>query len=426
MKVLVLGGGGREHALGLALHRSPGVSALHALPGNPGLAAIATCHEGGVTDGARVREVAREIGADLVVIGPEAPLAAGVADLLRDDGVAVFGPSRAAAAIEASKGFARAFMDRHGIPGARFAVFDSAETALAYVASVPLPTVVKADGLAAGKGVVVAHERAEAEAAVRAMMADDLFGEAGHRVVIEEFLDGEEVSVFALTDGEHVVTLAPSQDHKAALDGDRGPNTGGMGAYAPWTGTSDAFEREVLDRVIRPAVRGLAAEGTPFVGCLYAGLMITADGPRVVEFNARLGDPETQVVLPLLDEDLGRLLHDAATGSLDERPLRRRAGTAVSVVLASGGYPGAYEKGLPIHGVDEADAQTDTWVIHAGTTRDDDGTLRTAGGRVLAVTALGPDVAGARARAYAGVERVRFDGVHARTDIAARALGRDG
>jgi len=425
VKVLVLGGGGREHALGLALHRSPSVTALHALPGNPGLDAIASLHPGDVTDGARVREVVREQAIDLVVIGPEAPLAAGVADLLRDDGVAVFGPSRKAAAIEASKGFARAFMDRHGIPGAGFAVFDDADAALAHVSTVPLPTVVKADGLAAGKGVVVAHERAEAEAAVRSMMADDRFGEAGRRVVIEEFLVGEEVSVFALTDGEHVVTLAPSQDHKAALDGDRGPNTGGMGAYAPWVHTSDAFEREVVDRVVRPAVRGLAAEGTPFVGCLYAGLMITADGPRVVEFNARLGDPETQVVLPLLEDDLGRLLHDAATGSLEERPLRRRPGAAVTIVLASGGYPGSYEKGVPIHGIDEAGGD-DVWVVHAGTVRDPDGTLRTAGGRVLSVTAVGSDVAAARARAYAAVERVRFEGAHARTDIAARALRGDG
>jgi phosphoribosylamine--glycine ligase len=426
VKVLILGAGGREHALGLALGRSPSVTAVHALPGNPGLSPLATLHAGDPSDAVRVREVVAANAIDLVVIGPEAPLVAGVADRLREAGVAVFGPSRGAAAIEASKGFARAFMDRHRIPSARFAVFDRLDAALAHVASVPLPTVVKADGLASGKGVVVARDRETAAGAVRAMMADDAFGEAGHRVVIEEFLVGEEVSVFALTDGERLVTLAPSQDHKAVYDGDQGPNTGGMGAYAPWTKTSAAFEAEVVERVLRPAIRGLAVEGIPFVGCLYAGLMVTAEGLRMVEFNARLGDPETQVVLPLLDEDLGILLHQAATGNLVERPLARRPGAAVTVVLASGGYPGRYTRGLPIEGVDAVAAREGIEVIHAGTARGDDGILRTAGGRVLAVTALGPDVATARERAYAGVEGIRFAGAHARTDIAARALGRHG
>ncbi len=417
--VLIVGSGAREHALGWACARDG--ARVVSMPGNPGLAAIGDCRTGAPTDADRVSEVAGDVGADMVLIGPEAPLAAGVADRVRADGFAVFGPSRAAARMESSKRFAREFMVRHGIPGARFASFDALGPALAHLDEVGLPCVIKADGLAAGKGVVVCHDRRTAETALTSMLDGGVFGDAGRRVLIEECLVGEEVSVFGITDGHRIVSWTPSQDHKPVFDGDRGPNTGGMGAYAPWHRTDATFESEVRRRILEPTIAGMAAEGFPMQGCLYAGLMVTDDGPRVVEFNCRFGDPETEVVLPLHADGALGLLMSAARGELDPTARVARDGAAVSVVLASGGYPGSYETGVPISG-HEAVAADDVLVFHAGTARGSDGVLSTAGGRVLAVTALGPTIEAARDRAYDAADRIAFAGKHARRDIAAKAL----
>jgi len=358
---------------------------------------------------------------DLVVVGPEAPLAAGLSDRLVSAGIPAFGPCQAAARIESSKIFAREFMDRHAIPSAGFVAFDDPMTAVKHLEGADFPLVVKADGLAAGKGAVVCKDRESATRAIRDMLEAHVFGEAGNRILIEEFLRGEEVSVFALCDGERVLPMLPSQDHKAVYDGDEGPNTGGMGAYVPWRHGAPEFVREVVETVLRPTVRGLAEEAAPYRGCLYAGLMATGDGPRVVEFNCRFGDPETQPLLPLLDEDLGELLLACAEGRLDDRPLAWRQDASLAVVLASGGYPGSYETGLPITGVGDAEAQDGVTVFHAGTRIVDD-QLVTAGGRVLAVTATAPTLDAAREVAYAAAARIQFDGSHMRRDIGKKGL----
>ena len=412
MKVLVVGSGGREHALALALSRDPGVDEVHAAPGNPGIAGVAELHDVDPVDGGAVASLAEALGVDLVVIGPEAPLVAGVADAMRERGIACFGPSKEAARIEGSKAFAKEIMAAAGVPTALARVCSTSDEAAGALDAFGAPYVVKDDGLAAGKGVVVTVDRDEALA--HAVGCD--------RVVIEEYLDGPEVSLFAITDGRCVVPLQPAQDFKRVGDGDSGPNTGGMGAYTPLPWLDDSIVDEVTKRVLQPTVDEMARRGTPFEGLLYAGLAITGRGVRVIEFNARFGDPETQALLALLESPLGELLHAAAVGRLGEIPAPRwRDGAAVAVVLASHNYPGTPRTGDLIHGAFTADALDDVDVIHAGTACDEDGRLVTAGGRVLAVTAVGSDIADARQKAYGGVGRISIDGGHHRTDIAAGA-----
>ena len=410
MRVLVIGNGGREHALALALSRDPEVTEVHAAPGNPGTAGVATLHDVDPLDGEAVAGLATELGVDLVVVGPEAPLVAGVADAVRAAGISCFGPSKEAAVLEGSKAFAKDVMAAAGVPTALARVCTTPEEAADALDAFGPPYVVKDDGLAAGKGVVVTEDRDEALAHAAACQ----------QVVIEQFLDGPEVSLFAITDGETVVPMLPAQDFKRVFDGGEGPNTGGMGAYTPLPWAPPGLVAEVLKRVLQPTVDEMARRGTPFAGLLYAGLAMTKRGMRVVEFNARFGDPETQPLLALLESPLGVVLKAAAEGRLDEvGPLRWRDGAAVAVVVAAKDYPGTPRKGDVIHGVHDADRLEGVDVIHAGTAVDDEGRLVTAGGRVLAVTAVGTDVAEARARAYEGVAKIRIDGGHHRTDIAA-------
>jgi phosphoribosylamine--glycine ligase len=419
MRVLLVGGGGREHALAWKLRQSPGLK-LWAAPGNPGIAETATLEAVKADDLGGLCDLASRLDVELTVVGPEAPLCAGLVDALAARGLSALGPTREAAALEGSKAFAKEFMARHGVPTGAFAVFDQLEAAERYVDAATGALVVKADGLAAGKGVVVCDDRAEAHAAVRRMLVEREFGAAGARVVLEERLRGREASLMALSDGERVVLLASAEDHKAVHDGDRGANTGGMGAYSPSPLCTPEVTRRVLDAVMLPTVRGMAREGRRFRGLLYAGLMLTADrGPMVLEFNCRFGDPETQVVMLRFGEDLAPWLSGAAGGRLPAGEPKWDPRVAVSVVLAAPGYPGSYPQGLPITGLPEAAALPDVAVFHAGTRTTDAG-LVTAGGRVLNVCALGADVTAARARAYEAVDRIRFEGMHFRRDIAAR------
>ncbi len=413
MRVLVVGSGGREHALSLSLSRDANVAQVHAAPGNPGIGEVAELHAVDPLDPAAVAALAERLEADLVVIGPEAPLVIGAADAVREAGKACFGPGRDAARLEGSKAFAKQVMAAAGVPTALARVCDSEPEVAAALDAFGPPYVVKADGLAAGKGVVVTDDRA---AALQ-------HAAASGRVVVEEFLDGAEVSVFGLTDGISVLPLLPAQDAKRVGDADTGPNTGGMGAYAPLPWAPTDLAQTVTDRVLQPTVDEMRRRGTPFVGVLYAGLALTSRGIRVVEFNARFGDPETQPLLALLDSSLGALLQAAATGRLDavEEP-RWRGGAAVAVVVAAAGYPGAPRTGDLVEGVAEAAGLDGVSVIHAATRRDGAGRLVSAGGRVLAVTALGTDLGQARDRAYAGVRLIRLDGGHWRGDIAARAV----
>jgi len=424
VRVLVVGSGGREHALAWKIAQSPRVERVLAAPGSDGMADVAEPHpELAAGDADALARAGRELGVDLVVVGPEDPLAAGLADRLREAGLAVFGPSAAAARLEASKAFAKDFMQRHAIPTAGHAVFDDAGAAREHLRRRSGPCVVKADGLAAGKGVAVCDDSEEAVRALDEIMGERRFGAAGDRVVVEERLEGEEASYYAITDGERVVTLAAAQDHKRALDGDRGENTGGMGAYSPAPVVDEAVEKRILERVVHPAIRGMARDGTPYTGVLFAGLMIDAAGePSVIEFNVRFGDPETQALLARMEGDLVPLLDGAARGRLDPAGAPAWGDAAVCVVLASEGYPRSYPKGRAIRGLEEAAAGEGVVLFHAGTRRREDGGFETAGGRVLGVTARGADVRQARDRAYAAAERIRFEGVHYRRDIAARAL----
>ncbi len=412
MKTLVIGTGGREHALALALSRDPGVTEVHAAPGNPGIARVATLHEVDPLDGAAVAALASDLGADLVVVGPEAPLVAGVADAVREAGIACFGPSKAAAELEGSKAFAKQVMAAAEVPTAMARVCDTAEQVAEALDAFGPPYVVKDDALAAGKGVVVTEDR---QAAVE-------HAAACGRVVIEEYLDGPEVSLFAITDGSTVLPLQPAQDFKRALDGDRGPNTGGMGAYTPLDWAPADLVADVTRRVLVPTVEEMARRGTPFAGLLYAGLALTSRGVKVVEFNARFGDPETQALLALLQSPLSSLLHGAATGTLAEVGLPQWTdGVAVTVVMSSAGYPETSSSGDVILGIGAAEAIEGVDVIQAGTALDDDGRLVTAGGRVLAVTAVGEDLEHTRDRAYAGVDAISFEGAQYRSDIALAA-----
>lgn len=417
MRVLLIGAGAREHAIAWRLRQSPDLERLLLLPGNPGMAALGETVEGiSPTDVGAVAAMAAAQRVDLTVVGPEDPLAAGITDALARVGVPTFGPTRSAAQLESSKAFAKEVMRRAGIPTAEARVHDDPASAHDHLAEIDGPFVVKADGLAAGKGVLVTDSRVEAGSWVDRCFSGD-FGEAGSRVVIEEYLQGPELSVFALSDGVDVVTLQPARDYKRLSDGDRGPNTGGMGSYSP-VDTDPGVLSEVERTIIRPTIDTMAESGVPYVGFLYAGLALTADGPRVIEFNCRLGDPETQVVLPRLGTDLLGLLAAGAAGSLPATPLDWIPIAAVNVVMASAGYPESPRPGETISGLHEVDP--DVLVFHAGTERRDR-RLVTAGGRVLSVVGTGADVARARARAYAGVEQIRFRGCQFRTDIAAGA-----
>jgi phosphoribosylamine--glycine ligase len=423
MRVLVIGSGAREHALAARLRADPQVSDLIAAPGNPGISAVARTVPAGHTDFDALLALAARERVDLTIVGPEAPLSLGLADRFIAAGRLIVGPSAAAAQLESSKAFAKAFMARHHVPTARFRTCSALDDAVAAVRSdeFALPLVLKADGLAAGKGVVIAEDREAAEAAVVAAMRDHRFGPAGDRLVIEECLTGPEVSFFVLTDGTRAVTMGTAQDHKRIFDGDRGPNTGGMGAFAPSPFVDAVLQARIMREIVDPVVAGMAAEGNQYRGFLYVGLMLTPAGPKVIEFNARLGDPETQVILPLIDEPLAPLLTAVASGDLRQRSVRLGADRAVCVVLAARGYPGSSESGHPIIGVDEAQEVAGVSVFHAGTAVKD-GQLVTAGGRVLTVAARAAEYVDAIARVYAGVQRISFDGMQYRRDIGRKAL----
>ena len=420
MNILLLGSGGREHALAVALAASPRCDELYIAPGNGGTAAVGENVLLDAEDPAAVADFARETGCGLVVIGPEAPLVVGVADAVRAVGIPCFGPGAEGAQVEGSKKFSKELMERAGVSTAAYASFTDEAAALAYVRDQGAPLVVKADGLAAGKGVVVATELSQAEDAVRACF-DGAFGKAGATVVIEEMMTGPECSLLAFTDGETVRPMCTSQDHKRALEGDRGPNTGGMGAYAPVPIVTDEEHAAMVD-ALEKTVAQLHAEGIDYRGCLYGGFMLTPAGPKVLEFNARFGDPETQVVIPRLENDLVEVMLAVAEGRLSEVELRWSDRWAVTVVLTSAGYPGSYEKGKVITGVEDAEAMDDVTVYHAGTALTDAGELVTSGGRVLDVTALGDTFEAARDRAYAACEKIQFEGKTLRHDIGLRAL----
>lgn len=420
MKVLVLGSGGRESALAWALQRSRSVSEVVAAPGNPGIARLAETMSLNPEDVRGVRAAARRLRPDLVVVGPEAPLVAGVADALRAEGVRVFGPGAAAARIEGSKSYSKELMDAAGIPTARWSSFEFMADAVSYMDELGPPYVIKADGLAAGKGVVVTGDRSEAVAAIEDCLVHKRFGAAGERLVIEEFLDGQEASLIAFVDGHNAVACEVAQDYKRAYDADEGPNTGGMGSYSPVPACPGDVAAQIAAEVIEPMVAATAAAGAPFVGALFAGLALTSKGPRVVEFNARFGDPETQALLPRLRSDFGEVCAAAAAGELAGLTLDWSPDVCVAVVLASGGYPGPYEVGVPISGLDAVSALESVEVFHAGTALQGNDVV-TAGGRVLAVSALGEGFEAARSRVYEAASRIAFAGKHLRTDIGLRA-----
>jgi phosphoribosylamine--glycine ligase len=423
MNVLVVGGGGREHALVWKLASEPSVGTVLCAPGNPGTASIGRNVDVAAGEPAALAALAERERIDLTVVGPELPLDRGVVDLFRSRGLTIFGPSRAAAQLECSKVFAKAFMARHGIPTARYRACDNAHEAHTIIESGELgfPLVVKADGLAAGKGVVVAPDRPAADLAVHAAMEEKQFGSAGSRVVLEECLDGPEVSFFAICDGARASALMSAQDHKRVFDHDDGPNTGGMGAFAPSPLVDAAMQARIMREIVNPVVAGLAAEENPYHGFLYAGLMLTCDGPKVIEFNVRFGDPEAQVVVPMIDDELAPRLVAAANGALDPRPINFRPGAHVGVVLASRDYPASGPTGLPIHGLDAASDERDVLVFHAGTAMRGN-VVVTAGGRVLTVVGRGATYADAIDRAYAAVSKISFDGMHYRRDIGQKAL----
>ena len=419
MNILVIGSGGREHALYWKLSESPQTEQIYAIPGNPGMGASAAI---ALDDHAEILRFVKEHEIGLVVVGPEVPLMNGLVDELEAAGIRAFGPRANAAEIEGSKSFAKDLMKKYGIPTARYEVFTAAEPARAYIRQEGAPIVVKADGLAAGKGVIVAMTEQEALDAVDAIMEDHSFGDAGARVVIEEFMEGEEASLLAFTDGTTIRPMISAQDHKRAYDGDRGPNTGGMGTYAPAPVMTPEMTERAVEEILKPTIAAMAKEGRVYRGCLYLGLMVTADGPKVVEFNARFGDPETQVVLPLLDSDLVAIMCACADGTLADVPIRWKDGAAVCVVLASGGYPGHYDKGQEIHGLADAEAMG-ALVFHAGTAMKD-GKLVTNGGRVLGVVGRGADISSAVDAAYAAATKISFKDAYYRKDIAHRALER--
>jgi phosphoribosylamine--glycine ligase len=419
MKILVIGGGGREHALCWKLRQSPRVTGLFCAPGNAGTESLGRNVAIPISDLDGLARFAQDEGVGLTVVGPDDALAGGIVDLFEARGLRIFGPTRAAAQFESSKAFAKRFMERHGIPTARFGEFTESAEAHRFCQGMTYPVVIKADGLALGKGVVIAANADEAAKAIYRIMDRRQFGEAGRRIVIEEFLNGEECSLHALVDGRSYAMFPSAQDHKRALDGDEGPNTGGMGAYSPARVLTPALERAAREQVLDPFMRGLEAEGIVFKGLLYPGLMVTREGLKVLEFNCRFGDPETQAFMPRLKTDLVEVLEAVIDGRLADCPLEWRDQAAVCVVIASGGYPGDYGKGMEISGIEAAEREAT--VFHAGTRRIG-GRVVTAGGRVLGVTALGADVRAARERAYAAVEKIKFEGAYYRGDIAAKGL----
>lgn len=420
MRVLVIGSGGREHALVWKLASSPRVEKVYCVPGNPGISKIAHCVQLDTNDNFAMIRFAVENKVDLTVVGPEAPLANGIVDAFAKEGLKIFGPSKAAAQIEGSKAFAKDLMKKYNIPTAGFEVFTEAAAAKEYIKQHGAPVVVKADGLAAGKGVIVAMTLDEALNAIDAIMCDKAFGSAGSQVVVEDYLTGEEASLLAFTDGKTIVPMVAAQDHKRIYDGDKGPNTGGMGAYAPAPVVNDEIRQKVMTDVLKPIIAAMANEGCPYKGCLYAGLMITEDGPKVIEFNARFGDPETQVVLPLLESDLTVIMEACIDGTLCKTEVEWQSGAAVCVVLAAQGYPSAYRKGDVINGIEQAEQQG-ALVFHAGT-KLSDGHIVTNGGRVLGVTAVASDLVNAIKKTYEAVNDIDFKDVQYRRDIAHRAL----
>lgn len=421
MNILVIGGGGREHAIVAALAKSPKATKIYAIPGNPGMADLAECCNLNIEDNECLVQFALEHTVDLTVVGPEVPLSNGVVDAFQAKGIKIFGPTQAAAQIEASKSFAKDLMKKYSIPTAAYEVFTDLDAAKKYVAKSGVPIVIKADGLAAGKGVVVAMTLAEANEALDSMLGGQMFGQAGCQVVIEECLIGEEASLLAFTDGKTCVPMVAAQDHKRAYDGDQGPNTGGMGTYAPAPVLTQSLRKQVEAEILEPVLAAMAKEGCPYQGCLYAGLMITDKGPKVIEFNARFGDPETQVVLPLLDSDFVTIIEHCVDGTLKAEDVSWKNEAAVCVVLASGGYPGSYEKGKVISGLDNLPQGVTAY--HAGTALQN-GQVVTSGGRVLGVTAIDSSMKAAIDKAYAGVQCIQFEDMHYRKDIAHRVLAR--
>ena len=424
MKILLIGGGGREHALAWKLAQSNQVEKILAVPGSPGIAGVkkCACVKLDLKNLEAVADFAEENSIDLTVVGPEAPLVEGIADVFEQRGLPVFGPSKAAAELEGSKAFSKQLMKKYAIPTAYFKVCDDLQSAIDYIEEKGAPIVVKADGLAAGKGVIVAMTKQEALAAVQDIMGEQhRFGTAGARVVIEEYMEGEEASLLAFTDGEHIVPMVAAQDHKRVFDNDEGPNSGGMGAYAPAPVMTEPLRVRAMETVLKPVIAAMKAEGRTYKGCLYAGLMIKGDSVKVVEFNCRFGDPETQVVLPLLATDLAEIMLACATGTLDKVEVEWSKNVAVCVVMASEGYPGSYEVGCPITGIELADAMKDTVIFHAGTKAEND-SIVTAGGRVLGVTAVGKNILAAKEQAYRALAVISFKGAQYRSDIAWRAL----
>ncbi|WHX49945.1 phosphoribosylamine--glycine ligase [Paenibacillus woosongensis] len=420
MDILVIGGGGREHAICWALAKSPKAGKIYCAPGNAGIGQVAEIVPIAVNEFDKLTAFAQEKEVGLVVVGPDDPLADGIVDAFEAKSIPVFGPRKNAAHIEGSKTFMKDLLKKYNIPTAAYEKFDDYEEAKAYLDQQKLPIVIKADGLAAGKGVTVAFTREEADAALKDIMIGKVFGDAGRQVVIEEFLEGQEMSILAFVDGEVVRPMSAAQDHKQVYDNDKGPNTGGMGTYSPLPHIADSIIEEAVETIIKPTAKAMVAEGRPFRGVLFAGLMISPDGkPKTIEFNARFGDPETQVVLPRLKSDLLEIFLAAVNGTLDKVEIEWSHEAAVCVVLASGGYPASYPKGLPISGLDAAG---DALVFHAGTAKNEAGEWVTNGGRVLGVVGLGQDIAEAREKAYAAAERITFEGKHQRSDIAAKAL----
>ena len=426
MNVLVIGGGGREHALVWKLGQSERVRKVYCAPGNAGIAEEATCLDIAPTDISGLLALARAREIDLTVVGPEAPLVAGLVDRFRDASLVAIGPGREAARLEGSKTFTKELLSAAGVPTADYETFEDPSSALRALAGQSYPLVVKADGLAAGKGVLIVRDREEAEAAVRTIMVERAFGEAGNRVVLESFLEGEEASFIVLTDGETILPLASSQDHKAIHDGDRGPNTGGMGAYSPAPVVDSAMHERIMARVIEPVVEEMNRRGTPYRGILYAGLMIADETPYVLEFNVRMGDPETQPILFRMEGDLAETLLHLHHRQLHKATLSWRSDPALCVVLASAGYPGAYEKGKVIRGLEALAGDPDLKVFHAGTARNAAGELVTNGGRVLGVTARGETLSACRDRAYGAIGGISFEGMAYRTDIGLKGLRREG
>ncbi len=422
MDILVIGGGGREHTLAWKLSQSKLVDKIYAVPGNPGMKNIAQCIAGSVEDNEALVKLAQEKNIGLVVVGPEVPLTNGIVDDMAKVGIPSFGPQKAAAQLEGSKSFSKAIMKKYGIPTAKYEVFTDADKAKEYIKAEGAPIVIKADGLAAGKGVIVAETLQQALDAIDEIMCDKAFGSAGNSVVVEEFMAGEEASVLAFTDGTTIVPMIPSQDHKRAHDGDKGPNTGGMGTYAPAPVITDELMQRVQKEILEPTIAAMKQEGHEYKGCLYAGLMITDEGPKVVEFNARFGDPETQVVLPLLDSDLGEIMLSCVNGTLSQTDIKWKDEAAVCVVMSAGGYPAKYRKGDEINGLDKAH-DAGLLVFHAGTA-EKDGKIVTNGGRVLGIVAIGKDIKSALDKVYQNINLVDFADVYYRKDIAHRAFNR--